>query len=82
MEFILRIVFLIILVFAMDLIRLLFGRLILKINPKSKFGFRVYAMAAASSFGLFSKDIASKCNLDKPCESCRLWTCEKYHRKP
>ncbi len=80
LEVFLRLLVLIVAMLVFDAIRLLGGLLILKINSKSKFGFKVYAMSAASSFGCFGDDIARRCNLDKPCEDCRLWTCSKWHK--
>lgn len=73
-----RFLFLVILMFIFDAVRLLGALLVLKIKPGSKSAFKIYAMSAASSFGLFSDSIAHRCNLDKPCEGCKLWTCSKY----
>lgn len=81
-ETLLRLLLLILMIFVFDAIRLLGGLLILKINAKSKLGFKIYAMSAASSFGCFGEDIARRCNLDKPCNKCKLWTCSKYHNVP
>lgn len=77
-----RFCFLILAMFIFDAIRLLGALLILKIKPGSKFAFKLYAVSAASSFGLFGEDIACRCNLNKSCKDCKLWTCSKWHKVP
>lgn len=77
-DILIRLILLIIMMFIFDAVRFLGALLVLRIKPGSKFAFKIYAMSAASFFGLFSDRIAHRCNLDKPCEGCKLWTCSKY----